>query len=177
MAWFLLTWLIHSVGNITINDTLLRLWDIGGQENLRTLWESYYQDAHAVVFVIDSSDRERLEECKTALESVVTNDAVEGVPILMLANKQDREDHMEVEDIKEIFNKIAEQMGARDSRVLPISALTGYVFCDLSIVTYIFLTTNLCFLFIYFSSGVADAADWLVTRLIRNKQYRPPKLK
>lgn len=100
---------------------------MGGQESLRTLWESYYQDAHALVFVIDSSDRERLEECKNVLQNVVTNDAVEGVPILMLANKQDREDRMEVEDIKEIFNKIAEQMGARDSRVLPISALTGYV--------------------------------------------------
>lgn len=104
------------------------MWDVGGQESLRTLWESYYQDAHALVFVIDSSDRERLEECKNVLQNVVTNDAVEGVPILMLANKQDREDRMEVEDIKEIFNKIAEQMGARDSRVLPISALTGYVF-------------------------------------------------
>lgn len=89
------------------------------------MWESYYEEAHGVVFVIDSTDRERLEECKTALESVVTSEAVEGVPILMLANKQDREDRMEVEDIKEIFNKIAEQMGARDSRVLPISALNG----------------------------------------------------
>lgn len=45
----------------------------------------------------------------------------------MLANKQDREDRLEVEEIKEIFNKIAERMSARDSRVLPISALTGYV--------------------------------------------------
>lgn len=45
----------------------------------------------------------------------------------MLANKQDREDRLEVEDIKEIFNKIAERMSARDSRVLPISALSGYV--------------------------------------------------
>lgn len=143
------------MGYITINGTFLRLWDVGGQENLRTLWESYYQDAHALVFLIDSSDRERLEECKNTfgkynrsdiylifivqlicwvtnndiyiyfIENVVTNEVVEGIPILMLANKQDREDRMEVEDIKEIFNVIAEKMGARDSRVLPVSALTG----------------------------------------------------
>lgn len=43
----------------------------------------------------------------------------------MLANKQDCEDRLEVEEIKEIFNKIAEKMSARDSRVLPISALSG----------------------------------------------------
>lgn len=115
----------QNIGHITINGVLLRLWDIGGQENLRSMWESYYKDAHAVVFVVDSADRERLEECKAALETVVTNEETEGVPILMLANKQDKEDRMEVEDIKEIFNVIAEKMGARDSRVLPISALTG----------------------------------------------------
>lgn len=60
-------------------------------------------------------------------EIIITNEDVEGLPILMLANKQDREDRLEVEDIKEIFNKIAERMSARDSRVLPISALSGYV--------------------------------------------------
>lgn len=43
------------------------MWDLGGQENLRTLWESYYNDAHGIVFVVDSSDRKRLEECKRAL--------------------------------------------------------------------------------------------------------------
>lgn len=75
--------------------------------------------------MVDSSDRDRIEECKRTLESIVTNEDIEGSPILMLANKQDREDRLEVEDIKEIFNKIAERMSARDSRVLPISALTG----------------------------------------------------
>jgi ADP-ribosylation factor related protein 1 len=60
-------------------------------------------------------------------EIIITNEDVEGLPILMLANKQDREDRLEVEDIKEIFNKIAVRMSARDSRVLPISALSGYV--------------------------------------------------
>ena len=58
------------VGHITINNTLLRLWDLGGQENLRTLWDSYYLDAHAVVFVVDSSDRDRIEECKRTLGKI-----------------------------------------------------------------------------------------------------------
>lgn len=45
--------------------------------------------------------------------------------MLMLANKQDVEDALKVEEIKEVFNKIALKLGARDSRVLPISALEG----------------------------------------------------
>jgi ADP-ribosylation factor related protein 1 len=43
----------------------------------------------------------------------------------MLANKQDLPNSLKVEEIKEIFNKIALKLGARDSRVLPISALEG----------------------------------------------------
>lgn len=106
----------------------LKLWDIGGQEALRTLWTQYYTSSHAIVFVVDSTDRKRIEECRDVLEKVVGNEDTEGIPILMLANKQDRDESLEVEEIKEVFNKIAERLQARDSRVLPISALQGYVF-------------------------------------------------
>lgn len=129
----------------------LKLWDVGGQENLRTLWRAYYADAHAIVFVVDSTDRARIEECKDTLRGIVSHQDTEGIPVLMLANKQDRDDSLEVEDIKEIFNKIAEHLSARDSRVLPVSAIKG--------------------------TGVKEAADWLTTRLLRNKQYRVPDLR
>lgn len=56
---------------------------------------------------------------------MITNDAVEGVPVLMLANKQDVHGALRVEEIKEVFNKIAVKLGARDSRVLSVSALEG----------------------------------------------------
>lgn len=138
----------QNVGHVKVANVLLKLWDVGGQENLRTLWDSYYEQAHAVVFVVDSCDRDRIEECRQTLDSIVSHESIEGAPILMLANKQDKEDRMEVEDIKEIFNKIAEKMSARDSRVLPVSALEG--------------------------TGVAEAAEWLSTRLVRNKEFRPP---
>lgn len=65
----------YLVGHITFDNVLLRIWDLGGQENLRTLWDSYYSDAHAVVFVVDSADRERLEECKSTLGMGTTNDS------------------------------------------------------------------------------------------------------
>jgi ADP-ribosylation factor related protein 1 len=141
----------QNVGHVKISNTLIKLWDLGGQESLRSLWDSYYTSSHAVVFVVDSTDRERIEECKQTLDSIVSREDIEGTPILMLANKQDKEDRMEVEDIKEIFNKIAEKMSARDSRVLPISALEG--------------------------TGVQEAAEWLASRVVRNKDYRPPNYK
>lgn len=141
----------QNVAHVNIDGVWLKLWDVGGQESLRTLWESYYSEVHGVVFVVDSTDRTRIEECRDALDRVVSSELIEGAPVLMLANKQDQEERLEVEDIKEIFNKMAEKMSARDSRVLPISALEG--------------------------TGVSDAAQWLVTRLVRNKELRPPRYK
>jgi len=129
----------------------MKLWDIGGQESLRSLWTQYYTSCHAIVFVVDSTDKARIEECREVLEMVVGNEDTGGVPILMLANKQDREESLEVEEIKEVFNKIAERLSARDSRVLPISALQG--------------------------TGVRESVEWLVTRVMRNKEYRPPLLR
>jgi ADP-ribosylation factor related protein 1 len=71
----------------------------------------------------------RLDECRLVLESMLENEDTSGVPILVLANKQDREDCVEVVRIKEGFVRRVfegEKGGnVRDSRVLPCSALTG----------------------------------------------------
>lgn len=104
----------------------LSFWDLGGQTDLRSIWPSYYAECHAIVFVVDSTDRDRIEEVKDEFKRIVTNDEAEGVPVLMLANKQDVANALRVEDIKEIFNQIAQVLGARDSKVLPVSALRGY---------------------------------------------------
>ncbi|CAG8542311.1 12172_t:CDS:2 [Ambispora gerdemannii] len=140
-----------NIGKIDLSRARLNFWDLGGQAELRSLWEKYYAECHAIVFVLDSTDKERIEECKQAFERIITSDMTEGIPILMLANKQDVPDSLKVEEIKEIFNKISLRLGARDSRVLAISALEG--------------------------DGVREAIDWLFIRLKRNQPNRPPIFK
>ncbi|RHZ63533.1 hypothetical protein Glove_329g50 [Diversispora epigaea] len=140
-----------NIGKIDIDRARINFWDLGGQRELHGIWEKYYGECHAIVFVVDSTDKDRIEECINIFEKIITNDEVEGVPVLMLANKQDLPNSLKVEEIKEIFNKIAIKLGARDSRVLPISALEG--------------------------DGVRDAVDWLFVRIQRNKQNRPPIFK
>lgn len=104
----------------------LKLWDIGGQMTLRSLWKSYYSSAHAIVFVIDSTDIPRISnEVVETLKEVIANEETDGVPVLVLANKQDRDESLEIAELKELVNPIIVQLGARDSRVLPVSALEG----------------------------------------------------
>ncbi|CAG8895083.1 unnamed protein product [Penicillium egyptiacum] len=102
-----------------------------------------------------SSEFGRLDECRQVLESVLQSADVAGVPILVLANKQDREDCVEVVRIKEgLVRKVFEGEtggGVRDSRVLPVSALLG--------------------------SGVQAAVEWVQSRVKWNKEGRPPVMR
>lgn len=104
---------------------------------------------------VNMDDLGRLDECRLVLESILGNEETSGVPILVLANKQDREDCVEVVRIKEGFvRRVFEGDkggNVRDSRVLPCSALTG--------------------------TGVQEAVEWLVTRMMGNKESRPPVMR
>ena len=63
---------------------------------------------------------------RATLESLIRDDVIEGVPVLMLANKQDVEGAYSIIEIQEIFNSIAVALEARDSKVLGVCALTGF---------------------------------------------------
>ncbi|KAH9884616.1 P-loop containing nucleoside triphosphate hydrolase protein [Xylariomycetidae sp. FL2044] len=161
----------QNVSTLTLPDMYLKIWDVGGQLSLRKLWQSYYASCHAIVFIIDSTDigdgsladhedgggvaEGRLDECRLVLEDVLQNSETEGVPLLILANKQDREDCVEVVRIKEgLVKKVFEGDKAssiRDSRVLPVSALTG--------------------------TGVREAIDWVRSRVKWSKESRPPVMR
>ena len=49
------------------NDPLV-LWDLGGQAQLRTIWDKYYAESHAVVFVVDAADVDRIAEAKQVMD-------------------------------------------------------------------------------------------------------------
>nr|XP_043069263.1 ADP-ribosylation factor-like protein 4A isoform X2 [Drosophila bipectinata] len=65
------------------------VWDVGGQEKLRPLWRSYTRCTDGILFVIDSVDVERMEEAKMELMRTAKCPDNQGVPVLILANKQD----------------------------------------------------------------------------------------
>jgi ADP-ribosylation factor related protein 1 len=49
-------------GKITLPSAVLQFWDLGGQRGIRSIWPKYYDDCHAVVYVVDAVDHERLGE-------------------------------------------------------------------------------------------------------------------
>ena len=48
------------------------VWDVGGQDKIRPLWRHYYQNTQGLIFVVDSSDRERIQESHDELHKMVS---------------------------------------------------------------------------------------------------------
>nr|CAD7602437.1 unnamed protein product [Timema genevievae] len=138
-----------NIGKIDIAGIRLNFWDLGGQEELQSLWDKYYAESHALIYIVDSSDRDRIPDSKEAFDKMISSESLIGVPLLVLANKQDLVDCMGVRDVKPIFNKSAHLIGRRDCMVMPVSALTG--------------------------DGIDEGIHWLVDCIKRNNEVRPPR--
>ena len=67
----------------------MNVWDIGGQKAIRPYWKNYYENTDGMVFVVDSSDEERIKECIEELNSLLQEEALMKTPLLVYANKQD----------------------------------------------------------------------------------------
>lgn len=55
------------VSKCEFHGVTCQFWDLGGAGNLRQLWTKYYAEAHAVLFVLDSTDGRRLQEVVSIL--------------------------------------------------------------------------------------------------------------
>ncbi|KAK7498927.1 hypothetical protein BaRGS_00009736 [Batillaria attramentaria] len=72
-----------------VKGVTFTVWDVGGQDKIRPLWRHYFQNSQGVLYVVDSADRERLVESREELHNVLSSDEMRGVPVVVLANKQD----------------------------------------------------------------------------------------
>lgn len=90
-----------NVESLDYKGLHMTVWDVGGQHKIRMLWEHYYQNTDALIFVVDSNDPERMEEAKEELYKIVSNDELKGAAILVLANKQDISGAMSPNEITE----------------------------------------------------------------------------
>ena len=73
-----------------ISNVSFTICDVGGQKRKRLLWRNnFFQDCGAFVFVVDSSDGEHIDEAKEELHWILETDEMVGVPLVVMANKQD----------------------------------------------------------------------------------------
>jgi len=81
-------------GNIT-----LKIWDVAGQPRYRSIWERYCNGMDAVVFVVDSMDKEKFDTARFELHQLLAQPTLNGVPLLVLGNKNDLDGHAPVNEL------------------------------------------------------------------------------
>jgi small GTP-binding protein len=122
------------------------VWDLGGQDKMRPLWKLYFQRTLALIFVVDSTDREKLvvssttvvntsdndDEhelvCRSAAEELklmMENEELQNVPLLVLANKQDLPEALPVQEIEEMLNLKVICNSKRRWHIQGVSATSG----------------------------------------------------
>jgi small GTP-binding protein len=79
----------------------LNVWDIGGQREIRPYWKNYFENTDGLVYVVDSADDMRLKECADELISLLQEEALKNVPMLVFANKQDLQFALDADQVME----------------------------------------------------------------------------
>jgi ADP-ribosylation factor protein 1 len=93
-----------NVETLTYGTLNITAWDVGGRDKIRPLWRHYYANTSALVFVIDSNDRERIDEACEQLHKMTDEDELRNLPVLIFANKQDLPNVFTLDEIKEKLN-------------------------------------------------------------------------
>lgn len=78
-----------NMETLTAKGVKLQVWDLGGQTSIRPYWRCYYQGADAIIYVVDSADRDRIGVSKEELLAMLAEEELKTAVLLVLANKQD----------------------------------------------------------------------------------------
>jgi len=110
-----------NVETVSLTNLQMTVWDVGGQDQIRPLWAHYYQNKNVIIFVVDSTDRDRLNLAKEELWKVLQE--MPGVALVVMCNKQDLPTAMTVSEIKNGLDMYS--LGYRPYEAFACSAPTG----------------------------------------------------
>ena len=78
----------------------MNIWDLCGSTRMRPLWFHYFNNSNGLVFVVDSTNEERIDEEAYELNNVLAEFEMKNAILLVFANKQDLLSSMTPEEIR-----------------------------------------------------------------------------
>ena len=130
-----------NVETIDYKNFNFTIWDVGGHGNIKHLWKNYYQHTDGLIFVVDSTDKKRIEEAAKELTQLLAEEELKGCPVLVLANKQDLNSALPPGEVTEILGM--GKFKERSWMVQGTSATTG--------------------------QGLKEGLDWMASVLLKKK--------
>ncbi|KAI0303172.1 P-loop containing nucleoside triphosphate hydrolase protein [Russula brevipes] len=147
-----------NVETVQYKNIKFQVWDLGGQSSIRLssarssrpfpcflthtpsrpYWRCYFPNTSAIIYVIDSSDSSRLQTSRSELLTMLSEEELAGVPLLVFCNKQDIVGALKPDEISEQLGLAGGEKG-RDWSVRGSCAIKG--------------------------EGIEDGLDWLVNAI------------
>ena len=78
-----------NVETVEYKNISFNVWDVGGQDKIRLLWRHYYTNTQGLIYVVDSNDRDRIDENREELHKMLAEEELRDAVLLVFANKQD----------------------------------------------------------------------------------------
>ncbi len=114
-----------NIKSLEYNGYTLNLWDVGGQKSIRTYWRNYFEQTDGIIWVVDSVDRWRMEECRAQLHDLLGQEKLAGASLLVFANKQDLGGALSYQEIASVLQLQEEAMAGHHWSIHGCSAYTG----------------------------------------------------
>ncbi|CAH8558574.1 unnamed protein product [Schistosoma guineensis] len=130
-----------NVETVVHKNLKFQVWDLGGQTSIRPYWRCYYANTDAIIYVVDSMDKDRVGISKQELFSMLEEEELRGAVLVILANKQDISGCMTISEVAQSLGLAA--IKNRRYQLFKTSALKG--------------------------EGLEEAMDWLSNTLCTQK--------
>eukprot|EP00127_Corallochytrium_limacisporum_P001244 Clim_evm14s47 gene=Clim_evmTU14s47 len=111
-----------NVETVKYKGMEFNVWDVGGQDKIRPLWRHYFTGTQGLIYVVDSTDHERMNESKQELHRIVADREMRNVTILIFLNKQDRPDGKPAQAEEQLGLSLLQD---RDYNVVACCAVNG----------------------------------------------------
>ncbi|KAG7862970.1 hypothetical protein KL939_000289 [Ogataea angusta] len=129
-----------NVETLTYKNISINMWDLGGQTSIRPYWRCYYANTAAVIFVVDSTDKERIEVAKKELHMMLKEDELTDSALLVFANKQDQPGALTAAEVSKALGLV--DLKDRSWSIVASSAIKG--------------------------EGLSEGLDWLIDNSLLN---------
>ncbi|KAM9985189.1 hypothetical protein ACTFIZ_008711 [Dictyostelium cf. discoideum] len=93
-----------NVETIQYKNLSMTVWDVSCQYKIHILWKHYYHGSNAIIFVVYSTNRERINKVKEESDNLLIQDELKGTQILIFENKQDMNSTMNTAEIVNSLN-------------------------------------------------------------------------
>ena len=112
-----------NVETLDYKGLCFTVWDVGGQDKIRVLWKHYYQNTDGLIFVVDSNDKDRIDDAAEEVKKMLSEEELKDCALLVMANKQDLNGALSPNELTEKMG--LSQIKGRSWLVQGTSAHTG----------------------------------------------------